>query len=246
VLPLSAGAALLLSGCSGTGSATGSPSPGNASTSARLTADEAQRLAGVLYLNYEHGGAHVVVSVPYQPTISVSMSGEVDFVHHQGHLMVTTTSSSGGAPVVQNVAYTETTVFEQGGPVVAQEIAASGHPGAQWVERPASPTTRPLDQVIALLVALASKQRDNPLLIQQGTARRLADDHIDGVLVDVYQYSPALTYWVGDQDGLLYRFQAVVQGFSGPVAVTLSDRGPRSEPPPDSNLVIPAPAAQSP
>lgn len=221
--------------------ACGSPAVGVPAGS-RLTQAQALSLAQVLYRNYEAGGAHVSVSVPYGSGVTATLDGDVDFRDHAGHLAVRTLVK-GYPPQAQDVDYTSGAVYESGGPVVAQEIAGSGRAGVRWVERRPDPARRPVDTVIAIIVALASTQRDNPLLIQESAARWMARQRVDGAETDVYRYNQAVTYYVGVTDGLLYRFVGRVQDFAGPVTVDLSQRGPHPSPPPAPATVLRGSAA---
>jgi hypothetical protein len=215
----------------------GSPAAPSRAANSRLTQAEALSLAQVLYQDYEEGGAHVSVTVPYSSSITATLTGDVDFKDHTGHLVVDTLVK-GYQPEVQDVDYTSNAVYEKGGPDVAQEIAASGRAGVQWVERSPDPAQRPIDTVIAIIVALASPQRDNPLLVQESNARWMARQRVDGVEVDVYRYNQAITYYVGVKDGLLYRFVGQVQGVDGPVTIDISQRGPHPSPPPATATVL--------
>jgi hypothetical protein len=217
----------------------GSPAPATPSHAggSRLTQAQALRLAQVLYLDYKAGGARVSVVVPYGSGSTATLAGNADFKDHTGHLVVRTVVK-GYRPQVQQVDYTSDAVYEKGGPVVAQEIAASGQAGAQWVERSPDPARRPLDAVIAIIVALASTQRDNPLLVQESDARWITTERVDGVETDVFRYNQAITYYIGVSDGLLYRFVGQVQGIAGPVTVDISERGPHPSPPPAPATVL--------
>ncbi len=193
-----------------------------------LTQGQALQLSSTLYLNYKSGGAVVDAQVPYSASIAVGITGPVDFAGHTGHLTVLT-EQKGDAPTTQQVDYTAGAVY--------QAQAAPNLPGGVgWSTRAPDPTNRPLDRVIQLIVALASPQRDNPLLIAQSQARFTGQRPFEGTTVNVYRYSPAIIYWVGATDGLLYRFIGTVQGFSGPVTIDVTQRGSHLTPPP-SDLV---------
>jgi len=202
-----------------------------------LTQAQALQLSSVLYRNFQAGGAVVKVEVAYTAGTIVDMVGQIDFRHHEGHLSVTTVTAGTGTSV-EDVDYTSTEVYEKGGPVVAQELAAHGHPGQTWVARAPDPTHRPIDKVIQILVALASPTRNNPLLVQESDARYLGMATRDGVATAVYRYNTAITYEVGVGDGILRRFTASVQGFSGPVTVDVTAPGVQALPPPPADRVL--------
>ncbi len=237
--------ALLLAACGGGHSRSSGPTTtvapaGTADpVGSRLTITQALQLSQVLYRNYVEGGANVVVDVPYSATVHVVITGSVDFDHHEGHLVVRTTSE--GAQQVEDVDYTADRVYERGGPVVDAEIAASGRTGVEWVSRRPDEQTRPIDKIIAILVALASPQRDNPLLLQESHASWQGTAHLDGAAVDRYRYDQAISYVVGARDGLLREFLGTIQGFASTITVSLSDWGPHHEPPPAASTVIAQP-----
>jgi hypothetical protein len=208
----------------------------------RLTQADALRLSQVLYRDYTGGGAHIFADVPYSSTVNVTITGDVEFGAKEGHLVVQTVTQ-GEATVTEDIDYTSSEVYEKGGPEVTQELADSGRVGLQWVARATDPTDRPLDKVLAVIVALGSTQRDNPLLIQQSNATWQGTTRIGRVPVDIYRYSASITYYVGDRNGLLYRFVGALTGFAGPVTISLSDRRRYSLPPPPSSLVLTTPGS---
>lgn len=118
------------------------------------------------------------------------------------------TAEKGDASTTQDVDYTASAVYQaRADPNVAG--------GLGWTTRLPDPTDRPIDRIIQLIVALASHQRDNPLLIAQSQARFTGQRSFAGTTVNVYRYSPAIIYWVGAADSLRYRFIATVQGLAG-------------------------------
>jgi hypothetical protein len=216
--------AVILAACAGASRKVGAP------VDRPLTEDQAVQLASTLYRDYMSEGAHVDVQVPYSAKTTVGITGDVDFRDHTGHLIVFT-ATTGDAPTTQDVDYTASAVYEA--------TAAPAVPGGVgWTMRAPDPADRPIDRIIQLIVALASPQRDNPLLVAQSQARFTGQRSFTGITVNVYRYSPAIVYWVGADDGLLYRFIGNVQGISGPVTIDITERGPHPTPaPPQSDIV---------
>jgi hypothetical protein len=196
-----------------------------------LTQAQALQLSSTLYRNYTEGGAQVDAQVPYSSTTSVGVLGLVDFVHHTGHLTIFT-ATKGDASSTQEVDYTASTVYEA-------QAASTVPGGVGWTQRAPDPADRPLDRIIQLIVALASPQRDNPLLVAQSQARYTGQRTFDRTTVNVFRYSPSIVYWVGARNGLLYRFIANVQGISGPVTIDLTRWGPHPTPAPPAADIVP-------
>ncbi len=187
-----------------------------------LTETEAALLSQVLVRNLEAEGADVLVEVDYGPDTGLVLDGEVDWVEHTGSGILTTTigpsADEAGVTEVTDVRWNETTV------ALRQE-------GGEWTQRPADPSAVPLDQVIALVVASAGPERDNPLLVAQSGAEWVGEERLDGVVVDVIDGGGRLTYWIGRDDGVLRRLDADIVGFDGPTIITFERPGPRDIPP---------------
>jgi hypothetical protein len=213
-----------LGGCGGHGSTT------TAVVDRPLTEGQAVQLSSTLYRNYTEGGAQIDAQVPYSATVSVGVVGDVDFADHTGHLTILT-ATKGDASTTQEVDYSASAVYEA-------QPAPSLPGGVGWTVRTPDPTDRPLDRIIQLIVALAARQRDNPLLIAQSQARYTGQRSFDRTTVNVFRYSPSIIYWVGASNGLLYRFIGVVQGISGPVTIDLTRWGPHPTPPPPASEIV--------
>lgn len=197
-----------------------------------LTERQAVQLASSLYRNYGSGGAHIDARVPYSATVSVEVTGNVDFQARTGHLEVFT-STKGAATSTQQIDYTTSGVYE-----AKSDPALPG--GVGWTMRIPDPATRPLDRIIQVIVGLASPQPADPRLLAQGPARFTGSRSFSGITVNLYRYSPSIIYWVGASDGLLYRFIGTVPGIAGPVTVDVTQRGAHATPPPDPSLLQPA------
>jgi hypothetical protein len=184
-----------------------------------LTDEQASALSQVLTRNYDAGGAAVVATVPYGPESNLRFDGVVDWVEHGG-LGRLVTEVDGRDPERTEVAWTESEVA----------VRPEGGGADDWTFRPADPDTVPLDRVIALVVASAGPERDNPLLVAQSDARWLRTDSVDvagdDVEVDVFDSGGRLEYWIGVDDGLLYRLDADIDGFEGTTTIEYRDHGP--------------------
>ncbi len=184
-----------------------------------LTDDQAAALSQVLVRNFDAGGAEFAASVPYGVDARLEFDGIIDWIDHGGLGELTTTVD--GSPTERTeIAWTETEVA----------VRPTGAADDAWTLRPADADGVPLDRVIALMVASAGPERDNPLLVAQSDARWLRTDRIDldgtNVDVDVFDSGGRLEFWVGIDDGLLYRLAADIDGFDGITTIDFRDHGP--------------------
>jgi hypothetical protein len=184
-----------------------------------LTDDQAAALSQVLVRNYEAGGAEVTATVPYGVGAALQLDGVIDWVDHGG-LAELTTTIDGEETDRTDVAWTESEVA----------VRPSGGADDEWTVRPADPDGVPLDRIIALIVASAGPERDNPLLVAQSDARWLRRDRVGGPdgdrAVDVIDGGGRLQFWIGVDDGLLYRLDADIEGFEGPTTIEYRAHGP--------------------
>jgi hypothetical protein len=184
-----------------------------------LTDEQASALSQVLVRNYDAGGAEFVADVTYGSDSELRLDGVIDWIEHGG-LGELTTTVGGDTTDVTDVAWTDTEV--------AVRPAGSGDDA--WTFRPVDTDGVPLDRVIALVVASAGPDRDNPLLVAQSAARWLRSDTVDGadgdVDVDVIDGGGRLVFWIGADDGLLYRLEADIEGFDGETVIDYRSHGP--------------------
>jgi hypothetical protein len=192
---------------------------GDGSSGPRPLSDaEAALLSQVLVRDLAAQGADVGAVVDYGPDTQLVLDGEVDWVEHSGSGTLTTTIAQNAEQAEQ----TEVTEVRWNETTVALRPA-----GGEWGERAADPSGVPLDQVIALIVASAGSERDNPLLVAQSGARWTGEERIDGADVDVIDGGGRLTYWIDRADGVLRRLDARIVGFDGPTVITFANHGPR-------------------
>jgi hypothetical protein len=200
-----------------------------------LTDEEAGQLANVLFDNYRAQGAEFELAMQVAPGATINLQGEIDWSTHRGHARVV---GSGTEEGIQEVYWDDETVLERRDALNAL-LAQSGQAGVSFVARPVDLATRDLDQALALVTALASQQRDNPLLIQQADGAEFArTDELRGVDAVVLRGGPLTTYWLAADDGRMLRFEGNNSPGTRPVVVDVTAFGPREIAGPPQEQVI--------
>jgi len=228
---------LLLCSCSDGGSAnsdtdTTTTTAETEATKTAITREQASVLADVLVKNNDLGGADVTATVPYG-VATFTMTGTIDWANHLGRVTVSTevsTEVNAKATTSFDIAFTGDTVYEQVDGL-ADALAATDRTPAGWVVRSLDPSTSPLDVVLSLLNTSTSIQRDNPvLLISNGTTylgSATLDGVNDGVETDRFE-SGRTNFWVGHDDGRLYRESADLDATDSTAVIDFSNHGPRT------------------
>lgn len=220
-------AALVLASCGG----------GAAPQERGLTQDEADRLAAVLFTNHESKGATFQLATSFTATgDTLSMSGEVDWVNHQGHAMVNASGQENG---VTEVFWSQSTIVERR-PRLDPLFAATGRAGVLYVARQPDTRTRQLDRAVSVLVGLASTVRDNGVLIMQkeGSAF-MRNDTLRGAPVEVLRYGTQNRYWLDVGTSTMRRFDGNAAAGSAPIVIDVLESGERRISPPPAGLVVP-------
>lgn len=201
-----------------------------------LSTDEADRLAGVLFANHEAGGATFTLNTTFTGTgNTLSMSGVVDWTTLTGQATV---SASGQEAGVTEVFWNRQMIVERR-PALDGILAATGHPGVQYVYRAVDTDKRQMDRAISILLGLAAAQRENAVLIMQkeGSAF-LRTDEWRGETVDVLRYGTQNRFWLQQGTPVLRRFDGNAAAGSAPIVIDFLQTGKRSVTPPPQSLVI--------
>jgi hypothetical protein len=211
-----------------------------------LTLAQAEVLAGVLTKNYDASGAVFSVTVPASPQTTYSLNGSIDYTtgskSPKGVAQATLriTSNGGKDSADSGLLWTKDEVIEELAGLT-EAVAAKGRPGVKFVSRPLT-TSSPQDVVLNLLLGTASEQRENPALIQQGTAQGdaafLRTDTLRNTSVDVYRFGKKTIYWVGHEDGVLMRFEANLAIACGATVIDFLEHKPISIPGPKVSEVV--------
>jgi len=200
-----------------------------------LTDEEAGQLANVLFDNYTEEGADFELAMQVAPGATINLQGEVDWSTHRGHARVV---GSGTEEGIQEVYWDDETVLERRDELNTL-LAQSGQADVSFVARPVDLATRDLDQALAFVTALASQQRDNPLLIQQADgAEFVRSDTLRGTDANVLRAGPLTTYWLAVDDGRMLRFEGNNSPGTRPVVVDVTAFGPRQIAGPAEDQVI--------
>lgn len=210
---------------------------GSASSGERaLTQDEADRLASVLFTNYEAKGASFELATSFTTTgDALSMRGIVDWTTHRGSAIV---SARGQEEGVTEVVWSDTVVIERR-PQLDAPLETAGHPGARWVARPPDPKTRQIDHAISVLVGLASTVRDNGILVlQKAGSAFVRKDSWRGEQVEVMRYGSQNRFWLEPGTSNLRRFDGNTASGSAPIIIDFGSFGRRPVAPPPRETIV--------
>jgi len=205
-----------------------------------LNDDQAARLAQSGFLNAQSGGARFEANSAFlvgEPRETVSLVGEVDWKRHVGRALVRTN----GADASLTEVYWERDVLLERRPAMDVLVAARGGPEQAWIARSPDPSGRQVDRLVALVMALASEQPDNALLIQQTEGSSfIRADELRGAPVEVLRYGTRNLHWLAAADGNLMRFEGNSAGGTAPTIIDLIERGPVDIPAPPPVDVVAA------
>lgn len=179
---------------------------------------EAGWLANALYDNLQRGGATFQLAVQVSSDATLNLMGEVSWSDHRGHATVAGRGVEAGVGEV----YWSTDAVLERRDTLNDLLARTGRSGVRFVVRDPEPTSRTLDQSVALVTGLAAEQRDNPLLILQTEGSTyLRTDTLRDTPVDVLRYGDRTTYWLAGDDHRLLRLESDNDSRTRPVVIDL-------------------------
>ena len=183
-----------------------------------LAQDEASRLAETMFLNHREGTANFEVSTLEEPGgRRLGMSGTVDWTARSGAANVLVEGRAGNLVAV---AWGSNTVAEKR-PINDGLLEGLGMPPGSWISRPID-TRRRVDQVIGMVMGLASKRPENAVLIQQKPGSMfLRNDTLRGSPVEVVRYGERSIFWIDKGTGMMLRFEGNNEPGTLPVIVDL-------------------------
>lgn len=208
------------------------------STERPLTVDEAALLASLQFDNYDDGGADFQVATAFLATNdTLNLQGVVDWENHIGYAVATGKGAESG---ITEVYWTRTAVLERR-PAADTVLAGMGYEEVKFFARTPEPEKRLLDKALAIIMSLASSQRDNPQLIQQKEGSSfLRLDTLRNRPSTVLRYGERNIYWLDTETNRLLRFEGNAAAGGAPTVVDILDRGTRTVPLPREGQVIAA------
>jgi hypothetical protein len=203
-----------------------------------LSNEEASLLSEVQYQNYEIGGADFSVSAAFLGMgETLSMTGFVDWKNHTGRATV---SAQGKESGIVEVLWNSNMVLEHH-PVISKTLESMGSPGIEYVAREPDTTNRLIDRAISIIISLASKERENALLIQQKEGSVfMRNDSLRQKDVLVMRYGKVLRYWVDPAAVKLLRFEGDSSAGTAPIVVDLLAFGERKVEAPTPQSIVAA------
>jgi hypothetical protein len=188
-----------------------------------VTDDEADILSEVFFTNYENGGSSFTLNAALADGSTVTMVGDVDFANGAGLADVVATGALAGTT---QVGWGGDFVFEHQ-PALSEQSELAGLGPIDYVSHLAEPEQRTLDSLMAVVAALASESRENPLLLQQNGVQLERRDTLGTIPAEVFLYGDRTRLWVEEGTPHLLRFEGNNSTGNRPVVVDLSDPGPR-------------------
>lgn len=214
---------------------------GTATTAAEprpLTAEEAQRLSVMRFMNFNAGVRSIAFEVDEAGT-NYTLQGWVDFTAHLGYAALRSENEAALIAWTAETIGSHSPVGDDDLPPLPPPVASADDP--DWSTSELAPSASRLHAALAVVLEAGHDRPDNPLLLQQTDARWLRSDEVDGVTVDVvagptsdHAYDPAtstgdgsdatIRYWL-DHDSVLRRLEVRLGGSGGWTVVDFGDGG---------------------
>jgi hypothetical protein len=193
---------------------------------------EAELLSGVLYRDFEAGGADVVVTAPYAEGAVLTLTGEVDFARGTGRVEGVTEYADDRPDDTRTLFFTEQDLWFGEVPGLAEELAAAGLPEAGYVRRPLSTTDGAgsaslLDVLVQMVLRLSARAEDDPRSFTQSGYTWQGSRSVNGELAAVFRTGSGATIAVGADSRLLLQYVTRLPAQDFDVTITLADHGER-------------------
>jgi hypothetical protein len=213
----------------------GDSDPGETPGSKPLTAAQLDRMASLLFDNYDAGGATFAYAGKLTGDDSLALQGEIDWKNHVGH--ATVVSKAAERNVVE-VIWGPNVVLERR-PTLNALAKTLGRGDFDWVARPATESNRELDAALAIVTGLASQQRDNPQLFgSKAGSAFLRTDTLRETPVEVLRFGERVIFWVSTTDGTMMRLESNSENGLRPRVVDILTRGTQTIREPEPSRVV--------
>ena len=187
-----------------------------------LSQDEAAQLAQTMYLNFEKTGASFEVNTVIAPGQgSLRLTGIIDWKNHVGHANVVASQQNA---TLTEVVWVKSAVAERR-PAFDVQLASLGAQAPIFLLRKPNMQKR-LDQVISVVMGLATEQPENSqLILQKAGSAFLREDVLAGKPVVVLRYGERNIFWIEKETGLLLRLEGSNSAGTQPIVVDLRSHG---------------------
>ena len=214
----------LVAGCSG---GEDERAPGDPVTEA-----EAEVLAGLLYRDFEAGGADFVVTAPYAQGAVLTLTGEVDFARGIGRAQGVTEYADGRPDDTRTLFFTGSDLWFGDVPGLAEAVASAGLPEATYLRRPIATaddegTASLVDVLVQMVPRLSARAEDDPRAITERGYTWQGSRSVNGELASVFRTGAGATVTVGAESELLLQYVTRLPDQDFDVTVTLADHGER-------------------
>jgi hypothetical protein len=215
----------LVAGCGSDG--TTDQAPGDP-----VTQEQAGVLAGLLYQDFQAGGADFVVSAPYAESATLTLTGEIDFVGSIGRAQAVTKYSDGRPDDSRTLFFTGTDLWFGSVPGLSAALTSAGLPDAQYLRRPVA-TTSPqgtaslIDVLVQMVPRLSARSADDPGSFVQNQYTWQGSSSVNGQLASLFRSGTGTTIAVGAESKQLVQYVTRLPDQTFDVTITLTDHGSR-------------------
>jgi hypothetical protein len=197
-----------------------------------VSEEEAEVLSGLLYRDFQAGGADFVVTAPYAEGAVLTLTGEIDFPRGTGRAQGVTEYDDGRPADTRTLFFTDSDIWFGDVPGLAQELTAAGLPDAGYVRRPiaatdATGTASLIDVLVQMVPRLSARAEDDPRSFTENGYTWQGTRSVNGKLASVFRTGGGATITVGAEDHLLLQYVTRLPDQEFDVTITLTDHGKR-------------------
>ena len=184
-----------------------------------LTQQEASTLAQASFLNYDEGGALFDVTTVTEPNgPQLQLRGMVDWKTHSGSANVIANVPRSS---LRSVWWQKDAMYERRPSLDPAIESVTGVRQPVLIRKP-DISGRRLDQVVSVVVGLASQQAENAqLILQTSGSAYMRKDELRGRSVDVMRYGQRSIFWIDSESGHMMRFEGANKLGNQPILVDI-------------------------